>query len=218
MKDNVFKYYGIYNVEVFTKVKGIMFRTMADGGQDDCIVVANKYNQYDDKPILMIMNCIKSIQMLEGREQFFIETNFHISLGMDRESCIMPYEGKLDGGNVMVVDDCGSEINKEWSIDNYGRIKYKNKEDMCLMSIVNENIHNIGLNQKVKASSESSDDNYGGQFIVDGLDSTHWKTDKAQKEAQIDIQLDNYYIISRVTIKWYLVPKQYKVKIMTIYD
>jgi len=32
MKDNVFKYFGIYNVEVFTKVKGVMFRSMADGG------------------------------------------------------------------------------------------------------------------------------------------------------------------------------------------
>jgi len=73
----------------------------------------------------------------------------------------MPFEGKLDAGNVVAIDDCGSEVNKEWSIDNYGRIKYKNKEDMCLMSVVNQNIHNVGLNQKVKASSESSDDNYG---------------------------------------------------------
>lgn len=58
----------------------------------------------------------------------------------------MPYNGKLDNGNVIVVDDCGSEVNKEWSIDNLGRIKYKNKEDMCLMSVSSENIHNVGLN------------------------------------------------------------------------
>lgn len=47
MRDNFFKYFGIYQIELFTKTIGVMFRMMAEGGHEDCVIVGDKMEKYN---------------------------------------------------------------------------------------------------------------------------------------------------------------------------
>ena len=94
----------------------------AEGGREDCVVVGDKQKEYNDQQALMMMNCIEALEMLESREVFFIETDWKISTGQNREKCLMTLEGLSTVNTPVVVGGCGDSGYKEWVINQKGQV------------------------------------------------------------------------------------------------
>lgn len=146
MKEPFFKYFGIYQMEVMTKTVGAMFRLKAEGGQEDCIIVGDKLAKYKEMESVMVMNCIEALEMLESREVFFLETDWKISTGQNRDNCLMVNENLSTPDTPVVVGSCGDQWHKQWVVNHKGQIQLKVKDTMCMQAVASEEISNLALN------------------------------------------------------------------------
>ena len=65
----------------------------------------------------MVMNCIEALEMLESREVFFLETDWTISLGQNREKCMMTLNSQSVSNTPVVVGNCGDPGYNQWVIN-----------------------------------------------------------------------------------------------------
>lgn len=124
----------------------------------------------------MVMNCIEALEMLESREVFFLETDWTISLGQNREKCMMTLNSQSVSNTPVVVGNCGDPGYNQWVINQNGQIQLKIKDTMCMQAISGDTISDVALYQEVEASSQSADDNHTPQMVVDGSDSSYWSS------------------------------------------
>ena len=120
-------------------------RMNAEGGREDCMVVGDEYKELKDQKGLMMMNCIEALEMLESREVFFIETDWKISTGQNRDKCLMTLDGVSAMNTPIMVGGCGDQGYKEWVINQKGMVQLKIKPEMCMQVVSGDTISNRAL-------------------------------------------------------------------------
>lgn len=214
MKENVFKFFGIYRVEAWMKKWLVMLRSSAVQSTGDWCLVSADSKGIDGREV-QLMDCSEAIAAGDGRELWTLSANFQISSYIGSK-CIEAAEGETANGARIQVNDCwlsesAGDGREKWVTGKDGLLRLYKDESKCLTALSNNELDNVCFNRKVIASSTMADGQHEAHMAVDGYRDNFWASAPGDTEATFTIFFDGPKILKELTISWKYPAEEFEV-------
>jgi len=211
MRIPVNQFFGIYQIEFYTRSKNIVMIKSRSPGTHLCLSTSNGL-MTNYSPVWAI-DCLQAISYGDNREVWILQSNGFITTFNDKKCLESPRKNKID------IIDCGKSSDfkddrERWIIDYDGKIR-SSKEKFTCLSMVDSSFGDIfsdNENLKVSASSSQSDGNHNAEQAIDKNTLFYWASNPSNTDVVYEIYFPKYSIfLKNLKIAWKFPAKKFKV-------
>jgi len=210
MRIPVNQYYGIFNLEFYTKSKEVVMIKSKKLGEELCLTVVN--GQLSNNSPVVALDCLQAISYGDNRDLFVLNSNGFITTFRDGKCLESPAPNRVD------ILDCGissqyKDEREKWIMESDGKIRSTKEEFTCLsvsdMSVGDE----IPAEDiKVSASSNQADGLHDASRAVSYEVTKYWASAPSIGDVIFEIYFHKYSYIARdMTVYWKFPAKRYKI-------
>lgn len=206
MKDPVFKYFGIYRVEPWTKKWLVMLKSAATPGTGDwCLITASNQKGLETQEV-QLMDCSEAISLGDGIELWSLKSNFQI-MSYATSKCIEVADGETSDGAIIQANDCWiSESNGDgrdkWVTGHDGLVRLYKDQSKCLTVLSTFELENVCLKANVVASSTMNDGQHEAHMTVDGYKDNFWASNPGDQQATMTVFFEGPKSLKEIRINW----------------
>ena len=213
MKKPVNQYFGIYNLELYTKIKAPVMIRSESMGKNLCLTLSNgKATNYS--PII-ITHCLNAISYGDNREIFKINSNGFLTTNNGDKCLQSPTENHVN------ILECGKssefrDDREKWMLSAEGFIRSSKEFNTCL-TLADDTVGDEVLLEDLKVESTSTldDDKHSPSRVFEYDRSSYWNSIPTKDVVILDIYLDKYsYMLREIEIDWKFPAKGMYIKAM----
>jgi hypothetical protein len=210
MRIPVNQYFGIFNLEFYTKSQSLVMLKSKSVGDDLCLSVTN--GQFTNGSPVVGLNCLQAVSYGDNRDLWVINSNGYITTHKKRKCLQSP-----DNDSVNIVD-CGlaadfKDDREKWILDFDGKIRSVKEQFTCLtLADISSGDELLASELKVTSTSTQSSGRHSPENGLDNSSQTYWASNPSNQDVIYEIYFHKYpTIIKRIIIDWKFPAKKFKV-------
>lgn len=210
MRIPVNQYFGIFNLEFYTKSQSLVMLKSKLFGDDVCLSVTN--GQFTNGSPVVGLNCLQAISYGDNRDLWVLNSNGYITTHKKRKCLQSP-----DTDSVNIVD-CGlasdfKDDREKWILDFDGKIRSVKEQFTCLtLTDISSGDKMLASEIKVTSTSTQSSGLHPPENGFDNASHNYWASNPSNQDVNYEIYFHKYpTIIKRIVIDWKFPAKKFKV-------